>query len=115
METDTLMLRNIPPRMKGKIARRVETAGTNMNDVLVGILADKFGVDFQPTGVRRLSIGASSQALLTMPARLKLLIDEAARERRDSMQNVVLEILSAEFGIPFRPTGRWAKKETAPA
>lgn len=115
METDTLMLRNIPPRMKGKIARRVERAGTNMNDVLVGILADRFEVDFTPSGVRRLSVGTSAQALLTMPARLKLLIDDTARERRDTMNNVVLEILCDEFAIPFRPTGRWPKRETASA
>jgi hypothetical protein len=113
VETDTLMLRNIPPRLKGKIARRVKTAGTNMNDVLVGILADRFEVEFQPTGVKRLSVGASSQALLTMPARLKLLIDDTARERRDTMNNVVLEILCDEFGIPFKPTGRWPKKAVA--
>lgn len=115
METDTLMIRNIPPRMKGKIARRVEKAGTNMNDVLVGILAGRFDVDFAPSGVRRLSVGASSQALLTMPSQLKLLVDEAARERRDTMNNVVLEILCDEFAIPFRPTGRWPKRETASA
>lgn len=113
--TDTLMLRNIPPRLKGRIAARVKTAGTNMNDVLVGILAAKFEVEFQPTGVRRISVGKSSQALLTMPERLKLLIEETAHEQRNSMQNVVLEILSNEFGIPFKPTGRWANRETAKA
>lgn len=115
MDTDTLMLRNIPPRLKGKIVRRVEKAGTNMNDVVVAILAERYEVEFQPTGVKRLAIGHSAQALLTMPFKLKSLIAEDAHEQRDSMQNIVLRILCEEFAVPFTPTGRWVSRKVAAA
>lgn len=116
METDTLMLRNIKPRLKGKIARRVKAAGTNMNDVLVGILADAYGVAFTPSGVRRINVGPSSQALLTVPAELKDLIRDDAREHGDnSYTNVALQIICKEFDEPFVATGRWPRKDPAAA
>jgi hypothetical protein len=118
VDYDTLMLRGIPARLKGKIARRVETDESNMNDVLVGILAAEYGVPFEPSGVKRSAIRKtkpSSQALLTMPAELKRLISVEAATNRDTVRNVAMRIIAEEFGETFKATGRWEKRSAAPA
>lgn len=104
------MLRGITPRLKGKIARRVEDEGTNMNDVLVSILAEVYQVEFVPTGVRRLRVGKSDQALLEVPEELKRLIAVEAANTGETIRNLVVRLISESFGEPFKATGRWVRK-----
>lgn len=118
MDVDKLMLRGIPPRLKGKIARRVESEGSNMNDVLVSILARAYGLPFEPSGVKRSSIRRekpSDRALLEMPAELKRLISVEAATNRETMSNIAMQIIATDFDEPFRPGGRWPKAKSAAA
>lgn len=112
-DTATLMLRFIPARLKGKIKRRVEQEGTNMNDVLVKLLADAYGVKFEGTGVRRLRIGTSSQINLKVPAELKDLLERDAYAKRETERNLAVEIICEEFDVPFARTGRWLGRAAA--
>lgn len=103
----TLMLSNIPPRLKGKIARRADKDNSNMNDVLGAILADSYGLPFTPTGSRRVKPGASARVLLELPDDLKAAIKAQAQDEDDTLRNVAMRIICSAFGVKFEPTGRW--------
>lgn len=101
---------SVPPRLKGKIAKRVETRESSLNDVVVAILADHFGLDFEPTGRR--SPGKLSpyhRILLDVPPAIKRAVEHRATADGDSQRNVVVRILSDEFKVPFEATSRWPR------
>lgn len=66
-----VFVRHVSPRLKRALLRKVRADGGNMNDVAVGIIADKVGYRYQPNGRR--SSGLSTDGgdmVLYMPARL---------------------------------------------
>ncbi|HXV56782.1 MAG TPA: inositol-3-phosphate synthase [Gaiellaceae bacterium] len=77
----TSLLVRMPSALKRSLAREVARRGSTMNDVAVSILAERFGVDFEPSGRRGGSRpGASGAVLLRVPTRLRTALkDEAAR------------------------------------
>jgi myo-inositol-1-phosphate synthase len=70
----------MPSSLKRSLAREVARRRSTMNDVAVSILAERFGVDFEPSGRRGGSRpGASGAVLLRVPPQLRqALKDEAA-------------------------------------
>jgi myo-inositol-1-phosphate synthase len=100
------ILVRMPSTLKRRIAREVARRESTLNDVAVEILADEFGVDFQPSGRRGPVPGDTGVVLLRMPPELKRQLDAAARERRSSTNKVVLETLSERLG------GSTPRKET---
>lgn len=108
-EPSKLLVRNIPQRLKGKIARAVRDSGRSMNDVLVEILAAKYGVEFTPSGRKAGSreVGASGTIMLYMPSELRDAIDLDAQASGESVRNTVAKVLSERFGVPYTATGRW--------
>jgi hypothetical protein len=107
-QTTNMIVRGIPPRLKGKIAKRVADRKSSLNDVLVGILADHFGVAFSPSGrTAAAEINEHPNPVLRVPVELKRRIDVEAATRGESIRNVVVEIFADAFDEPFVPTGRW--------
>lgn len=128
-ETEHLIVRGIPRRLKSKIARRVRREKSNLNEVVVAILcrhyslptpADRRIAEARDRGdpvevveraakPRRSSseIGVHPNPVIDVPADLRRCIDEESAENGDSLRNVVVRILSDEFDEPFVPTGRW--------
>ena len=100
------ILVRMPSTLKRRLAREVARRESTLNDVAVEILADEFGVDFQPSGRRGPVPGDTGVVLLRMPPELKRQLDAAARERRSSTNKVVLETLSERLG------GSTPRKET---
>jgi myo-inositol-1-phosphate synthase len=89
----------MPTTLKRRLAREVARRESTLNDVAVEILADEFGVDFQPSGRRGPVPGDTGVVLLRMPPELKRKLDAAARERRSSTNKVVVEALSERLGV----------------
>ncbi|MGH3028059.1 MAG: hypothetical protein ACRDMW_05850, partial [Gaiellaceae bacterium] len=71
----------MPSALKRALAREVSRRQGTMNDVAVSILAERFGVEFEPSGRRGGSTpGASGAVLLRVPPPLKAALkDEAER------------------------------------
>jgi myo-inositol-1-phosphate synthase len=95
------ILVRMPSTLKRRLAREVARRESTLNDVAVEILADEFGVDFQPSGRRGPVPGDTGVVLLRMPPELKRQLDAAARERRSSTNKVVLETLGERLGAPI--------------
>ena len=69
----------VPPALKRRLAREVARGGKSMNDLAVGILGSRFGVEVEAERTpQRAAPGASGVVVLRMPDRLK----DAARAPR---------------------------------
>ncbi|HEU5066463.1 MAG TPA: hypothetical protein VFT86_11435, partial [Gaiellaceae bacterium] len=94
------ILVRMPTTLKRRLAREVARRESTLNDVAVELLADEFGVDFQPSGRRGPVPGDTGVVLLRVPPELKRQLDAAARERRSSTNKVVVETLATGLGAP---------------
>ena len=94
------ILVRMPSTLKRRLAREVARRESTLNDVAVELLADEFGVAFQPSGRRGPVPGDTGVVLLRIPPELKRQLDAAARERRSSTNKVVIETLAARLGGP---------------
>jgi len=93
----------MPPALKGALVRETARRGGNFNDVVTGILAERFGVTHRPTGRRSPLAGSSSSALLRMPFELKQELQAEALRTGSNANDVILRALADELGVPFEP------------
>ena len=92
----------MPPAVKRAVVREVARRESNLNDVAVALLAERFGVPFTPSGRRRKAIpGAARAVVLRMPPELRKELRETARRRRLHVNDLVLLTLSEALEIPF--------------
>lgn len=113
-EIRRLVVRGVPPRLKGRIARRVRDLDRQMNDVLAQILADHYEIPYEPAARKAgdRAVGASPEIMLYLPTEIAEAIELDAQASRDSIRNTVVRIISDALGVPFKPTGRWVGKRT---
>src|SRR3954453_4442294 len=91
------VLVRMPADLKRDLAGEVEATGGNLNDLAVGILASRFAVPFQPSGRRASGSSASGEVLLRMPPELKDKLSQRARERKRTLNQLVVETLEQRF------------------
>ena len=92
----------MPGSVKRALVREVARRGSNLNDVAVALLAERFGVAFTPSGRRRKAIpGAAGAVVLRMPPELRRELRESARRRGVHVNDLVLLTLSEALAIPF--------------
>ncbi len=96
----------MPSELKRRLVHEVEAQSSNLNDVAVGILADRFGIPFAGTGRRSPAAGASGVVLLRLPPALKRRIQLEAFERASNTNDVILLALSERLGVPFQSNRR---------
>ena len=97
----------MPGSLKRALVREVARRGSNLNDVAVELLAERFGVPFTPSGRRRKAIpGAAGAVVLRMPPELRRELKAAARRRKQNVNDLVLLTLSEALEIPFSSNNR---------
>jgi myo-inositol-1-phosphate synthase len=89
----------MPTELKRRLADEVARRGGNLNDVAVGILADRFSVPVSRTGRRSVAAGASGVVVLRMPDELKQRIRREAVELDMNVNQVIIETLADELGL----------------
>jgi myo-inositol-1-phosphate synthase len=90
----------MPGQLKKRLADEVSRRGGNMNDIAVGILADRFSVPVTPSGRQSTALGASGVVVLRMPDELKQRIRREAVELDTNVNQVIIETLADELGLP---------------
>jgi myo-inositol-1-phosphate synthase len=91
----------MPAPLKGALVRETARRGSNVNDVAVGILAEEFGVVYEPSGRRRKVLAGSSPVLLLrVPEELKSEIRAEASRRDSNANDVILAALAHGLGVP---------------
>jgi myo-inositol-1-phosphate synthase len=92
----------MPPAIKRAVVREVARRDSNLNDVAVALLAERFGTLFAPSGRRRTAIaGAAGAVVLRMPPELRSELKAAARRRSLNVNDLVLLTLSEALDVPF--------------
>jgi myo-inositol-1-phosphate synthase len=94
----TGILVRMPAALKSALAREVARRGSTLNDIAVQILADRFGVRFQPSGRKGSVPGTSGSVLLRIPPELKERLAGAAEASASTTNQIVVEALSEELG-----------------
>src|SRR3954466_9691590 len=84
--------------LKRNLAREVEASEGSLNDLAVGILASRFAVPFEPSGRKGSAPSTSGDVLLRMPPELKEKLSRRARERKRTLNQLVVETLEERFG-----------------
>jgi myo-inositol-1-phosphate synthase len=101
----------MPASLKGALVRETARRGSNVNDVAAGILADSFGITYEPSGRRRKVLAGSSPViLLRVPQELKDQIQAEASRSGANANDVILAALADGLGIPSQ--SRRERKET---
>jgi myo-inositol-1-phosphate synthase len=100
----------MPAPLKGALVRETARRSSNLNDVAVGILADKFGIRYIPTGRRRKVLaGGSPVILLRVPQELKDEIQAEASRRDSNANDVILSALADALGVPAQSNRKGRK------
>jgi myo-inositol-1-phosphate synthase len=100
----------MPGELKERLAAEVSKAGRSLNDIAVGILADRFAVPFEPSGRRGTAPKGKGDVLLRMPAALKDKLQTRAAERGRRTNDLIVEVLAERLGVagPSRRKERMA-------
>ncbi|HZG35450.1 MAG TPA: hypothetical protein VEY87_06340, partial [Gaiellaceae bacterium] len=102
----------MPGSVKRALVREVARRGSNLNDVAVALLAERFGVAFTPSGRRRKAIpGAAGAVVLRMPPELRRELKATARGRGLHVNDLVLITLSEALAIPFASNNRASNRK----
>src|SRR5919106_438559 len=93
----TGILVRMPAALKSALAREVARRGSTLNDIAVQILADRFGVPFEPSGRKGSVPGTSGDVLLRVPTELKERLQGAAEASASTTNRLVIDTLSEEL------------------
>jgi len=92
----------MPSSLKRAVVREVARRESNLNDIVVALLAERLGIPFTPSGRRRKAIpGAAGAVVLRMPPELRRELKTTARRRSLNVNDLVLLTLSEALEIPF--------------
>ena len=89
----------MPRVLKRRLAREVARRESTLNDVAVELLAERFGVAFEPSGRRGRVPGETGVVLLRVPPELKRRVETAAGERGTSSNNLIVESLAEQLDV----------------
>ena len=91
----------MPAHLKGALVRETARRHSNVNDVAAGLLADVFGIEYEPTGRRRKVLAGSSPVLLLrVPQELKDEIHAEASRSCFNANEIILAALADGLGVP---------------
>jgi len=103
----------MPASLKGALVRETARRHSNVNDVAVGILAETFGIAYQPSGRhRKVLAGGSPVVLLRVPRELKDEIQAEASRSGANANDVILASLADGLGVPSQSTRKEAMAST---
>src|SRR5438132_3471497 len=91
----------MPASLKRALVRETARRGTSLNEVAVGILADAYGVAYEPSGRRSPVPGASPVVLLRVPAELKHELEAEARRAESTVNSIIVRALAESLAVPL--------------
>lgn len=85
--------------LKATLAQDAADRGASINDLAVGILADRFRVKFDGSGRRSPGFRGSAVGAYRMPLKLWLAISHEATNKSTTKKAVVAETLAEHYGL----------------
>jgi len=85
--------------LKAALAADAEARGASINDLAVGILAERFRVPFSGSGRKSPGFRGSAVGAYRMPTALWLAISFEATRRQTTKKQVVADALAEHYGL----------------
>ena len=107
-----MIVRHISGPLKRKMFQRAQRENSSIRAVAQRVICAAYGLDYVrdvPQGATprsRVSFAAGSM-VLHLPASVKRRIDEESSRTGRPASDIMREHLSTEFGVAFKPAGRW--------
>jgi predicted HicB family RNase H-like nuclease len=92
-ETKSILVR-MSATLKRRLGREVARRESTLNDIAVQILAERYQLEFEPSGRKGSPPGDTGDVLLRVPPAVKQRLDEDSRERGISTNQLIVEALS---------------------
>jgi myo-inositol-1-phosphate synthase len=89
----------MPADLKERLGAEVAATGASLNDIAVGALAAVLGISFEPSGRPGSPPGKSGSVVLRMPPELKERLKARARERRRTLNDLIVETLAERLDL----------------
>jgi myo-inositol-1-phosphate synthase len=99
----TSILVRMPAELKHGLAAEVERSGSTLNDIGVSLLAERFGVAFEPSGRPGTAPGDSPIVLLRVPHELKKRLQAEAARHETNTNRVIIQSLAEGLGVRLEP------------
>lgn len=94
-----IIVQAVPESLRDAITRDAESRDVSLNEAAVSVLADRFGVDREPSGAAFTGATASDTMLLSVPDELRRRIRLEAAAQGVTMRGTVLKTLAQHYGI----------------
>jgi Arc/MetJ family transcription regulator len=98
LKNETTYVPDVPLELKRAIIDRVKERRSNMNDVVVEVLAERYDVLVELTGRRSSRLGDSRNLVLRMPPELQRKIKSKAADSGRTLQDEIKWTLANVFG-----------------
>ena len=92
-ETKSILVR-MSPTLKRRLGREVARRESTLNDIAVQILAERYQLEFEPSGRKGNPPGDTGDVLLRVPPAVKQRLDEDSHEQGISTNQLIVEALS---------------------
>jgi myo-inositol-1-phosphate synthase len=92
-ETKSILVR-MSATLKRRLGREVARRESTLNDIAVQILAERYQLEFEPSGRKGSPPGDTGDVLLRVPPAVKQRLDEDSREQGISTNQLIVEALS---------------------
>lgn len=95
-----LIVQDVPATVLRKLVRDAEKRDVSLVEAAVGILADRYGIEREPTGAGFRGVPIRSTLLLSMPDELhrRLKVDAAGR-KGVTMRGIIIAALAAHYNV----------------
>lgn len=103
-----LILADVPEAIRAAVAAEASDRDVSINAVVVGVLANRYGVEYEPPSRSRFTGSESSVWVLRVPEVIRDLVRSHAKSLpRGSQRGVVLLALATHYDLPTQsPTRR---------
>lgn len=108
-----IQVQDVPKNLLNKVVADARRRSISLNDTVVGVLADAYNVEREPTSTRFTGAPIRTTLLLTLPDPLHLKIKvEAAGQKGVTMRGVIIAVLARHYGIKEPSTARRSRGTT---
>lgn len=95
-----LIVQDVPPKVLGKLVAEARRRDVSTHEVAVSILADRYGIEREPTAAKFRQPPARSTLLLSLPDELHQRIKlDAAALKGATMRGIIIEVFAAHYRI----------------
>jgi predicted HicB family RNase H-like nuclease len=104
-----IVVQDIPENLRDVLVADASDRDISINEAAVAALAEKYGVEREPSTRPHRGGGTSTQLLLSVPEELRTALRLHAARTGETIRGLVISVLSEGYGIAADDAGRRAR------